>query len=68
MKVYIKTNEATTNTFGLHTQPRKTTRYTNILKLLWGGGGGGKEKEPKGFLNLKNIFRKKTNLLIFVIK
>ena len=45
MKIYIQTNKATTNIFGLHTQPRKTTRYTNILKLVWGGGGG-KEKEP----------------------
>ena len=50
MKNYIQTNKATTNIFGLHTQPRKTTRYTNILKLVWCGGGGGggdwKEKEP----------------------
>ena len=42
MKIYTLTNKATTNIFGLHTQPRKTTR--NILKLVWGGGG--KEKEP----------------------
>ena len=28
----LQTNKATTNIFGLHTQPRKTTRYTNILK------------------------------------
>ena len=49
MKIYIQTNKATTNIFCLHTQPRKTTRYTNKLKLTWGvwGGGGGKEKEPK---------------------
>ena len=50
MKIYIQTNnKATTNIFGIHTQPRKTTRYTNILKLVWGGGvgGGGKEKEPQ---------------------
>ena len=33
MKIYIQTNKATTNIFGLHTQPRKTTRYTNKLKL-----------------------------------
>ena len=47
MKIYIQTNKATTNIFGLHTQPRKTTRYTNILKLVWGGAGGGKEEEPQ---------------------
>ena len=34
------------NIFGLHNQPRKTTRYTTKLKLVcgvggWGGGGGG---------------------------
>ena len=36
-----------TNIFGLLTQPRKTTRYTNKL-----GGGGGEEgvgKEPSIF-------------------
>ena len=44
MKIYIQTNKATTNIFGLHTQPRKTTRYTNILELV--RGGGEKEKEP----------------------
>ena len=33
MRIYIQTNKATTNIFGLHTQPRKTTRYTNTLKL-----------------------------------
>ena len=44
MKIYMQTNQATTNIFGLNTQPRKTTRYTNILKLVWGGGG--EEKEP----------------------
>ena len=54
MKIYIQTNKATTNIFGLHIQPRKTTRDTNILKLVWGGVGGGggglggKEKEPRG--------------------
>ena len=37
----MQTNKATTNIFGVHTQPRKTTRYTNKLKLAWGGGGGG---------------------------
>ena len=52
MKIHIQTNKAMTNIFDLHTQPRKTTRYTNILKLVWGGGGGGgggggEEKEPK---------------------
>ena len=41
MKIYIQTNNATANIFGLHTQPRKTTRYTNKLKLASGGGGGG---------------------------
>ena len=40
MKIYIQTNKATTNIFGIHTQPRKTTRYTNKLKLAF------KEKEP----------------------
>ena len=50
MKIDIQTNEATTNIFGLHTQRRKTTRYSNILKLVWGGGGGGKEKEPQTLL------------------
>ena len=44
MKIFIQTNKATTNIFGLHTQPRKTTRYTNILKLV--RSGGEKEKEP----------------------
>ena len=39
-KFYIQTNKATTNIFCLHTEPRKTTRYTNILKLVWGGGEG----------------------------
>ena len=43
MKIYIQTNKATTNVFGLHTQPRKTTRYTNILKVVLGGGGSDKE-------------------------
>ena len=41
MKIYMQTNKATTNIFGLHTQPRKTSSYTNILKLVWGEGGGG---------------------------
>ena len=35
MKVYIQTYKATTNIFGRHTQPRKTTRYTKKLKLVW---------------------------------
>ena len=51
MKIYMQTNKATTNIFGLHTQPRKITRYTNKLKLAWGGGGGGggggRKKSPK---------------------
>ena len=34
-----------TNIFGLDNQPRKTTRYTKKLKLVWGEGE--KEKEPK---------------------
>ena len=51
MKIYVQTNKATTNIFGLHTQPRKTTRFPNILKLVWGGmgggvGGGGRKKSP----------------------
>ena len=50
MKTYIHTNKATTNIFGLHTQPRKTTRYTNKLKLAWGGGGGG------GRIKSQNLF------------
>ena len=29
-----QTNKATTNIFGLHNQPRKTTRYTNIFQLV----------------------------------
>ena len=41
MKIYIQANKATTNIFGLHTQPRKTTPHTNILKVVGGGGGGG---------------------------
>ena len=45
MKIYIQYNKATTNIIGLHTQPRKTTRYTNKLKLA--SGGGKTEKEPK---------------------
>ena len=47
MKIYIQTNKATTNIFGLHTQPRKTTRYTNKLKLAWGGGK--RKKSPNIF-------------------
>ena len=51
MKIYIQTNKATTNIFGLHIQPRKTTRDTNILKLVWGGvgggGGGGRKKSRR---------------------
>ena len=34
MKVYIQTNKATTNIFGLRTQSRKIFRYTNILELV----------------------------------
>ena len=30
----IQTNKATTNIFGFHTQPRKTTRYTKKMKLV----------------------------------
>ena len=65
-KIYIQTNKATTNIFGLHTEPRKTTRYTNILKLVWGGGGEGKGADnfPK---KLKNIFWKIFLFLIFII-
>ena len=54
MKNYIQINKATTNIFGLHTQPRKTNRYTNILKLVLGGGkekraGGTTKKSPRLF-------------------
>ena len=44
MKIYILTNKTTTNIFGLHAQPRKTTRYTkkNEARVRWGE----KEKEP----------------------
>ena len=45
MKIYIQTNKATTNIFGFDTQPRKTTRYTNILKLVQGGGGVRKKSQ-----------------------
>ena len=58
MKIYIQTNKATTNIFGLHTQPRKTTRYTNILKLVWGGGwggGGGEGKRAKLTTETKSV-------------
>ena len=34
MKIYKQTNKATSNIFDVHTQPRKTTRYTNLLKLV----------------------------------
>ena len=30
--------------FGFHTQPRKTTRNTNLLKLVRGGGKGKRAK------------------------
>ena len=61
MKIYVKTNKATTNIFGLHTQPRKTTRYTNILKLVWGGGrggGGGGEGRKKSRFLFKTLEQK----------
>ena len=45
MKIYIQTNKATTNIFGLNTQPRRTIRYTNISKLVRGGGCG-RKKSP----------------------
>ena len=44
MKIDIQTNKAATNIFGLHNQPRKTTRYSkkNEARVVrWGGGGGG---------------------------
>ena len=44
MKVYIQTKKATTNILVPHTQPRKITRYTNILKLV---GGGEKRKKSQ---------------------
>ena len=48
--IYIHTNKVTINIFGIHTQPRKTTRYTKKRKLVRGGGGGGgggwEGKEP----------------------
>ena len=61
MKIYLQTNKATTNIFFLHTQPRETTRYTNILKLVWGGGGVRKKSSHfKPFFCKKIlIFRKK---------
>ena len=46
MKFDIQTNWAMTNIFGPHNQPRQTTRYTNILKLVWDGG---KRKKSPGF-------------------
>ena len=61
MKIYIQTNKATTNIFGLHTQPRKTTRYTNILKVVCGGGE--KEKEPEFFLGGWVVFLKIVKIL-----
>ena len=48
MKIYIQTNKATTNIFGLLTQPRKTTRYTKKLKL-------GEEKKPN--VQFEKIFK-----------
>ena len=51
MKINIQTNKITTNLFGVHTQPRKITRYTNILKLVCGGGGGGRKKSPWIFVS-----------------
>ena len=60
MKIDIQTDKATTNIFDLHTQPRKTTRYTNKLKLAsgGGGGGGGGGKSPKINLLLKKKHKK----------
>ena len=38
MKMSIQTNKDTTNIFGIHTQPRKTTHYTkkNEARVRWG--------------------------------
>ena len=45
MKIYIQTKKATTNIFGRHTQPCKTTRYTkkNEARVRW------EEKEKEQF-------------------
>ena len=56
MKIYIQTNKATANIFGLHTQPRKTTRFTNKLKQAWGGGGG-RKKSPTFFSDHSHQFQ-----------
>ena len=50
--------------FGIYNQPRKTTRYTKKLKLVWGGGGGIRKspflglKIQKTTKKLKNIIQK----------
>ena len=69
MRIFIRTNKATANIFGLHTQPRKTTGYTNILKLVWGGGKGKRaeksiawpKKGRKTLVDLKKRSTKKVN-------
>ena len=54
MKIYIQTDKATTNIFGLHTQPRKTTRYTKKIegRVRLGGGGGGRKKSRQYYRKL----------------
>ena len=53
MKIYIQTNNATTNLFGFHNQPHKTTRSTKKLKLAWGEGA---KKKSRARINLKIIY------------
>ena len=63
MEIYIQTDKATANIFGHHTQPRKTTRYTNKLKLAWVGG---KEKEPNLIIvvfNVNSLFSETVHLV-----
>ena len=67
MKFYIQTNKATTNIFGLHTQPRKTTRYTNKLKLA-SGGGGEEEKEPKSVHSCRFVNHAKFPCIMTTLK